>query len=140
MSLEARRREEPSAAPLAPDERRERANNGSWRLLRRALWRRWYLPGLTALLQEGLKADLADQTKWFEAVAGEAENAARSVLDRRQEELRDRLATEVDRIKTETDFLPHQSEFDALSRHLPIVESRRDGVTEINREARALID
>ena len=139
-SLSPWQRQQPSASPLAPDERRQRANSGSLRVLRRALWRRWYLPGLTALAEEGVQADLTDQSSWFDAVARDAQNAARTVLDGRLEDIRGRVATETGRIKTETDFEPNQAEFEALSRHLPIVESRRDGVTEINREARSLID
>jgi predicted GTPase len=134
-----RPRREPSASPVAPQDRIERALTGRVRLLRRALWRRWYLPGLTALERSGVSEDLASQSEWFATTAQAAHDAARRVLEGRLADIARRADAEAQKIKTDTRFDAAQGEFDGLVRHIPIVAAKREAVVEINGEARALM-
>jgi len=134
-----RPRAEPTAAPMAPQERVERAVAGRVRLLRRALWRRWYLPGLAALERNGISEDLASQSEWFASTAQAAQDAAHRVLESRLADIARRADADAQKIRTDTHFDAAQAEFDGLVRHIPIVAAKRDAVAEINREARALM-
>ncbi len=128
----------PDFQPLAHADRIERAHQGHGRLLRRALWRRWYLPGVAALEDGGVSEDLASQTGWFTATAKAAADAAEALLDARLAEIARRAETEMEKIKVETNFAADTAEFEALDQHLPIVAAKRASVIEINTEARAL--
>ena len=134
-----RPRKEPTASPVAPQERVERAATGRARLLRRALWRRWYLPGLAALERSGISEDLASQSEWFAGTAQAAQDAAHRVLDSRLADIARRADADAQKIRTDTHFDAAQAEFDGLVRHIPIVAAKREAVAEINGEARALI-
>ena len=134
-----RPRTEPTASPVAPQNRVERAAVGRARLLRRALWRRWYLPGLAALERNGISEDLTSQSEWFASTAQAAQDAARRVLDSRLADIARRADADAQKIRTDTHFEEAQAEFDGLVRHLPIVAAKREAVAEINSEARVLI-
>jgi signal recognition particle receptor subunit beta len=139
FSPSPRRRSAPSASPLAPEDRELRATQGSFRMIRRSFFRRWYLPGLVRLERDLIAADTAAQKTWFETNARAAEDAARAVLDERLAAIRSRADGEAADIKTETEFDARQAEFEALNRHLPIVSARRDAVEDMNRQARDLL-
>lgn len=125
---------------LAPPERAERALGGSARLLRRAVWRRWYLPGLSALERTGIASDVAAQTAWFEQAAGNAEQAVRGVLDGRLAEIARTAQSELERIRVETNFLAEEAEAEALAEHVPALAALRERIEDIGKEARALTE
>jgi len=132
-------RQVPSVDALTSDDRKQRAAEGRGRLVRRVLWRRWYLPGVTALEREVVSRDLASQSAWFDTATRGAEAAARSVLDTRLAEIERQAETETARIKTEVDFEAAEAEFEALGQHLPIVTEKRERVARINADARTLL-
>ncbi len=140
LTTALRKRTEPALQPLAPPDRGERAVNGSVRLLRRALWRRWYLPGLEALMTTGIADDLGDQANWFDASARRAEQAADATRDERLADIARRAAVKSDQIKSETDYDAARAEFDALSRNLPAVQAQVASIADISAEARKLIE
>ena len=139
LSTSPRPRSQPKAERLAPDERMERQASGRFRGLRRVLWRRWYLPGLEEVLTGIVDQDLAAQSAWFQAALQTAENAAATTRDAKLAEIEKRGAGELERIKVESNFTDNEAEFEALSRHLPIVRARRQSATDINSQARGLI-
>jgi Dynamin family len=125
-------------AVIAPLDRIERALGGSARVLRRAIWKRWYLPGLTQLERIGVGADVAAQTARFDQAVKSAETAVRGVLDGRLAEIARTAQAELERIRVETDFLAEEAEFNALTEHLPALAAQRERIEEISKEARAL--
>jgi dynamin family protein len=134
-----RPRTEPIVDGLAPNDRRQRAVTGRWQRLRRSLWKRWYLPGLSRLEQEGLATDSKGQAEWFEHTARQLLDSARTVLDTRLAEIAQRADVDLERIKVETSFADNQAEFDSLSRDLPVVAAESAAVIRISTEARALL-
>jgi tRNA U34 5-carboxymethylaminomethyl modifying GTPase MnmE/TrmE len=133
--------ERPDVRPssLAPLERIERALGGSARVLRRMIWKRWYLPGLTALERIGIGGDVAAQTAWFDRAASSAEQAARGVLDGRLAEIARTAQAELERIRVETNFLAEEAELAALEEHVPALAAQRERIEAIGKEARALV-
>ena len=124
---------------LAPLERIEQALGGNARILRRAIWKRWYLPGLTTLERIGIGGDVAAQTAWFEQAAKGAENTARGLSDGRLAEIARTAQAELERIRVETNFLAEEAESDALSEHVPALAAQRERIEAIGKEARALM-
>jgi len=129
-----------SAAVLAPEDRIARSQSGRLQWLRRALWRRWYLPALSEMEGGGIDADLAAREQWAEKQSRRAEEEMNVVLSARQAESERRAAAESQRIEAETHFATYDTEHQELEKHLPVLESRRGGVDEISREARRLTD
>jgi hypothetical protein len=127
-------------ATLAPEERLARARQGRLQWLRRALWRRWYLPALSELEGDGVDTDLAAREQWAEKQSRRAEEEMNTVLAARLAESERRAAAESQRIEAETNFAAYDAEHRALEMHLPVLDSRRGGVNEISREARRLAD
>ena len=123
---------------LAPLDRIERALGGSVRVLRRAIWKRWYLPGLTQLERIGIGGDVAAQAAWFEQAAKGVEAAVRTVLDGRLAEIARTAQGDLERVRVETNFLAEEAEFDKLSEHVPALASQRERIEAIGKEARDL--
>jgi predicted GTPase len=132
-------RREPTASPAAPEERLDRARRGRWRFVRRALWRRWYLPGVDQLERARIADDLTAQASWFEAVLRTVTAAARALLDRRLIELRAEEAAEIAAIKQETSYDTAEAKFSALERDLPVLGARLANIAQINVQARGLL-
>jgi hypothetical protein len=130
----------PVGDPIASDERKQRAAEGRALFLRRVVWRRWYLPGLSALEHQALDADLASQAAWFDAAARGAEEAARMVLEARLAEIARQADAEARQIKAGVRFEECETEFEELGRHLPEVSEQRERVGRINAEARELME
>lgn len=125
---------------LAPLDRIERALGGSARIVRRAIWKRWYLPGLSQLERIGIGADVAQQTARFEQAVKSAEDAVRAVLDSRLAEIARTAQADLERIRVETNFLAEEAEFEGLTEHIPALAAQRQRIEEIGKEARALTD
>jgi Dynamin family len=138
-SMTARPRTEPVAGSLAPEERIERATSGRIQWLRRALWRRWYLPGLATLEAAQITEDVAAQAAWLDAAAQALRAAANATLAARLTEIGRRAEVEAQHIKTETNLAANEAEFAQLSQHAPVVAAQHEAAARINTEARPLL-
>ena len=134
-----RERTEPRVDELAPAARRERAVSGRAQWLRRALWQRWYLPGLTALEREGIANDVATQRSWLDTATDNARRSAAETLAGRLREIADRAEAETNHIKQATNFAANEAEFQRLERDRPVVDSQLSSVAAIVTETRALV-
>lgn len=135
----ARPRTELRLEPLASEDRIKRATRGRGQLLRRAVWQRWYLPGLGALERAGIAADLSAQAAHVAAVSQSARDAAGTALAARLAEISQRAADEVERIKAETNFSADVAETERLSQNLPVIAAQCEAVARVGAEARSLI-
>jgi len=135
----ARARTEPEATALAPADRVKRATDGRGQWLRRALWRRWYLPGLANLESQGIGKDLSAQAAWVNATAQAVREAAGATLAARLHEITQRAEAQLQEIKTATAFAANEAEFTQLSQDVPIVATQYDAAQRINVEARPLL-
>ena len=136
----SRPRTEPHVEPIAPEDRIKQATHGRWRILPRAMWQRWYLPGVAALERTGIAADLAAQKAFLTAASQSARDAAATTLSARLAEISRRAAAEVERIKIETKFSADLAETERLSQTLPVLAAQRESVARVSAEARGLID
>ncbi len=132
-------RTELSLGPLAPEDRMKRATTGRGQLLRRALWRGWYLPGLAALERNGIGADLAAQAAWLTTTAQAVREAARATLAARLADITQRADAESQQIKSATSFTANEAEFGGLSEHLPVVAAQCEAVEQLATQARGLL-
>ena len=123
---------------LAPPERLERARTGSAAMLRRSLWRRWYLPGLATLEKTGVTEALAAQSAWFDGAAKSAAATLRGVLDGRLADIARAAQAEQERIRVETNFLAEEGELEALAAHVPVLANARQRIEEVSKEARRI--
>jgi hypothetical protein len=134
-----RSRSEPLCQTLAPADRSQRATSGRAQWLRRTIWRRWYLPGLTALEAAGIADDLSVQAAWVNDTAQAVRDAAGITLATRLAEITGRADTAREQIKTAANFVANEAEFEQLSKHLPIVAAQHTAAARINAEARPLL-
>jgi signal recognition particle receptor subunit beta len=125
--------------PWAPADRRDRALTGRWPLLRRALFRRWYLPGVTALERVALTEDVHAQAAWRDTVAAAACQNANDTLAHRLSQIEQRATHESQRIEAETSYVANDAEALQLRQHLPVVADQLTTVTDIATEARGLL-
>jgi hypothetical protein len=108
-------------------------------VLRRALWRRWYVPGVDHLERTAIDADLAAQGEWFSGVVRAAEAATQATFDGRLAAIAAAEEAEIDGIKRETNFEAAEAKFATVSRDLPVVNDQLRSVGQINVEARGLL-
>lgn len=134
-----RARSEPIDGSLAPEDRHQRATTGHLQLLRRALWHRWYLPGIATLLREAIISDLQSQAAWINAASETANEAAQTTLSSRLMDIAHRADSEADQIKAETNFVASEAEFERLDRDLPVVLAQVEAVTRLAANARPLL-
>jgi signal recognition particle receptor subunit beta len=125
-------------AALAPPERFERARAGSAAMLRRAVWRRWYLPGLASLEKSGITEALAAQSAWLESAVKAAEGTLRGVFDGRLADIARAAQAEQERIRVETNFLAEEGEQQALAAHAPVLAGAKQRIEELAKEARRI--
>ncbi|MBI4516374.1 MAG: dynamin family protein [Deltaproteobacteria bacterium] len=124
---------------LAPDDRRQLAATGHAQWLRRALWQRWYLPGLAAIERTGIGADVAGQAAWITAFASEARLGAADTTAERLAEIDRRAQSELQQIRTETNFAANEAEFARLTEDLPVLAAEAEAVSAIATAARGLL-
>jgi len=128
-----------TVSPLAPEERSTLATAGRCQMLRRALWRRWYLPGLTTLDRNALGDDLNAQAAWLAAALQGTRDAAAATLRTKLDAIAQRADAAIAAIKTETNFAANEAEFEQLGNHTPVVAAQVEAVAHISTEARALV-
>jgi hypothetical protein len=124
---------------LSPPDRLDRARTGSLPLLRRAVWRRWYLPGLEAVEKTGIGEAQAVQSAWFESAAKSADAAVRGVLDGRLADIARGAQAEQERIRVETNFLAEEGEQQALTAHVPVLSNAKQRIEDVSKEARRVV-
>jgi hypothetical protein len=127
----AREGAEPDAGAVGPEERLSRAAAGKARMLRRALWRRWYLPGLEAFARAGIPREVEAQRQWLERGREAVERAAAEVHERRVRDIEERAAARAEEIRAETQFGAREREFAQLREVLPAVEAQIERSAEI---------
>ncbi len=135
IAVAPRLRSIPTIDEIAPAEREERARSGSLPLLRRALWRNWYLPGLSTLEGATIEEDLAAQRRWLDDAITAATNAARTTLDERLAQIRREGESEIAEIKSATNYDAESTELDNLNRHVPVLEGARTQINDVAAEA-----
>lgn len=123
---------------LGPPERLDRARTGSLGLLRRAVWKRWYLPGVASLEKSDLTAALAAQTAWYEQAVKQVEATVRTALDGRLADIARAAQADQERIRVETNFLAEEGEQQALAAHLPVLTAARERIENVAKEARRI--
>lgn len=126
-------------ADPGPDDRRDRATSGHTRWLRRAVWHRWYLPGLAALERTGVPTARDVYVRELNAAAQAVRRAADTTLSARVAAIAARAEAERQQILTETDFVARQAEFDQLVQHVPLVAAQLEAIGQITAEARGLL-
>lgn len=131
-------RNEPACAALGPGERIAQSTAGRVRRLRRAVWQRWYLPGLADLEADSIGAAVAAQTAWWAGAAHTVRPAAEQTLAARLAEIGATATAAEEAIKAETSFAAAAAECAALAEHLPVLATQRDTLARIAAEARAL--
>ena len=125
-----------AAGPWTSDERRDRATSGRLLFLRRALFRRWYLPGVTLLEREAISGDVQAQAAWRDALVAAASQSANDLLARQLQDIAQRSAAETQQIKSETDYAAMDAEAMQLRQHLPVVGDQLAALTAVATEAR----
>ena len=124
---------------LAPEERLEQAVHGNFQWLRRALWRRWYVPGIESLIGGRLQAERDAEATWLDGTVAAARGAAAQTLRSRLADIDQRASAETEQIKRETDFDASEDEYQKLSADLPIVTAENAAIEQIAREARSFL-
>ncbi|MFQ5667498.1 MAG: dynamin family protein, partial [Candidatus Binatia bacterium] len=124
---------------LAAQEQVNRAASGRWQWVRRAVWHRWYLPGLATLEREGIPADVTSQIAWVNGMLQATRDAARATLATRLGDITQRAQAEAQQIRLATNAVANQAEFEELDKHLPLVATQYEAVARIGTEARTLL-
>jgi GTPase SAR1 family protein len=128
-----------AVSPLAPEERSTLGTAGRCQMVRRAVWRRWYLPGLTTLERVAVGEDLTAQAAWLASVSQGTRDAAAATLRARLEAIAQHADAGITAIKSETNFAANEAEFEQLGKHTPVVAAQVEAVAHISSEARALV-
>jgi hypothetical protein len=136
---DARPRPKFTVSPLASEERSALATAGRGQLLRRALWRRWYLPGLTALERVAIGDDQSAQAAWLAAALQGTRDAAAATLRAKLDAIAQRADAAITAIKTETNFAANEAESEQLSRDTPVAAAQVEAVAHLSAAARALV-
>ncbi|HVM95128.1 MAG TPA: dynamin family protein, partial [Candidatus Acidoferrales bacterium] len=128
-------RSEPAVGRLTTEDRNVRAGSGSLRILRRALWRKWYLPGLVALEEEAIDRDLAAQTAWRDMGVQATLAAIRQVRDAQLAQITARATAEAEQIKLETGYAGLDDEARVLREDVPAITAQIGAIESLTREA-----
>ena len=116
-----------------------RARSGSAAWLRRAVWKRWYLPGVAALEKTGTTGDQAAQAAWFDQAAKAVAQTVRGVLDGRLADIARAAQAEQERLRVQSNFLAEEGEQQALVAHLPVLANARQRIQDMAKEARRVV-
>ena len=129
----------PALAALAPDDRARLAVTGHSQTLRRAVWHRWYLPGLAELDRTAIAEHLKTQAAWLDAYLADAHHAAAATLAARLDHVSQRAEAEIQRIQVETNFTANQAELAQLSSHVPALAAQAEVAARTTADARVLL-
>lgn len=137
--LAARPRAPFELGDLAPEERLREAVLGNFQLVRRAIWRRWYLPGVESLMGTRLTEERGAQEAWVEGIVSTLRGAAAQTQTARLADIDARGQAEQAMIKQETSFDANQAELDRLDASLPVLRTEADTITQITGEAKSFL-
>lgn len=139
LSLTPRGKRQPEVGRLAPEDRNVRANSGRLRILRRALWKQWYLPGLERFERETLVADARDYDHWLQGGAHAAVQVGRSTTAERLRRIAERTAARVEEVRAATLLAAYEAEHERLHRGLPDLEAEMQKIRHLAEQARLLL-
>lgn len=135
----------PAATPLevgrlTPEDRNVRANSGSFKILRRALWKHWYLPGLERFTRETLAGERKQYESWVDAAARAAIQAGQSATAERLRRIAERTAARVEDVRRSTNLATFEEEHERLRQGVPNLRSEVDHIERLAQQARDLVD
>lgn len=139
VSIAVRPRREPSLGRLAPEDRNVRANSGSLRWLRRAVWAQWYLPGLAQFEKTAIDTDVAQFEQWLGDVVAATVQASRATTGERLRRIQEKTDQRLQEVRYETQLELYEDEARQLERGLPLVESKVERIQELARQAQLLL-
>jgi hypothetical protein len=124
---------------LTTEDRNVRATSGSAKLLRRAIWKSWYLPGLATLEGEAINTDLTSHGTWVETSMRTVSAAGQEVAQQRVAKVTARADDEIAHIKIDTNFDTFSTELQHLDEGIPGLTAQVANVQELAKQARALM-
>lgn len=139
VSIAVRPRQEPTPGRLTTEDRNVRANSGSLRWLRRAVWAQWYLPGFTQFEQQGIRSDQAQFEQWLAQAVAATVQASRATTGERLRRIQEKTDQHLREVRQETQFEYYEEEARQLERGLPVVESQVERIRELARHAQLLV-
>jgi hypothetical protein len=125
---------------LTPEDRNVRANSGSLRMLRRAIWKQWYLPGLERFERQTLVADAQQYDQWLHAAARAAVEAGQSATAERLRRIEERITAQLAEVRAATQLDAYEHEHDLLRKGVPTLEAEASKIQQLAEQARSLLD
>lgn len=132
-------RQAPAVGELVPDDRQQRGTTGRLARLRRALWSRWYLPGVARLERDAAPAILSAFSTWADATCAAARGAAEAQRDSELAAIDARATAEAARIRETTRLDALEAEHARLTADLPTLVAARETLRQLAREALPLL-
>jgi len=126
----------PYIADLAPGGRGTLATTGNWQLLRRTLWRGWYLEGLSRLRGEVIEQDIEQQGQWLQGAREQTALEGRQATERKLEKIKEQAAAATAQVVEETDLLAYEAEARQLEQDLPALAAESHRLNELAARAR----
>ncbi len=127
----------PYVAELAPDGRGTLATMGNWQVLRRSLWRGWYLEGLDSLDRQIIADDLAQHAQWLDGARAAAKAAARAATDQRIRDAKEHAAAATAQVVEETQLVAYEAEAQQLAQDVPALDAQVNRITALATRSRA---
>lgn len=125
---------------LTPEDRNVRANSGSLKILRRAIWKHWYLPGLERFARDTLANEGKQYEAWVQAAARAAVDAGQSATAERLRRIAERTSARVEEVREATRLEAFEAEHERLSQGIPSLRSEVRHIEELARQARDLLE
>ena len=129
----------PVVEEIIPADRKQRATAGRLARLRRSLWKRWYLPGIAKLENNGIPEHLTAVGRWVDATAAATREAGNAVLETQLTEIDQRATAETARIKDATNFDAVEAEHTRLVTDVPAIAVERNAIQQLAQEALPLL-
>ncbi|GIW45417.1 MAG: hypothetical protein KatS3mg077_2699 [Candidatus Binatia bacterium] len=140
VSLTPRARSVIEIGRLAPEDRNVRANSGSFRILRRAIWKQWYLPGLERFERETLANDMKQYEGWVHSAAQASVQAGQSATAERLRRIAERTQARVEEVRQSTRLDDFEAEHERLRQGVPHLEAEIERIQQLARQARDLLE
>ncbi|MCX8073268.1 MAG: dynamin family protein [Candidatus Binatia bacterium] len=139
LSLSIRARQPLEVGRLAPEDRNVRANSGSFKILRRAVWNQWYLPGLVRFERETLKKEMQAVTAWLQSGAQAAVQAGQSTTAQRLRRIAERTAERVEQLREAKQLDAYEEEYERLRQGVPGLKAEVEHIERLAEQARDLL-
>ena len=125
---------------LTPEDRNVRANSGSFKILRRALWKQWYLPGLERFARDTLTNEVKHYELWVDSAARAVIQAGQSATAERLRRIAERTTARVEEVRRSTSLETFEAEYERLRQGVPNLKSEVNHIAELARRARELVE